>query len=67
MVKFEPYRLDRWLIFLHPDTDPLGKGLQLHQSLISLGSGGIFGKGLGNVNCKNLDFCRRQCLIQFLQ
>lgn len=47
MVKFEPYRLDRWLIFLHPDADPMGKGLQLRQSLISLGSGGIFGKGLG--------------------
>jgi cell division protein FtsW len=47
MVKFEPYRLDRWLIFLHPDSDPLGKGFQLRQSLISLGSGGIFGKGLG--------------------
>jgi len=47
MIKFEPYRLDRWLIFLHPDTDPLGKGFQLRQSLISLGSGGIFGKGLG--------------------
>jgi cell division protein FtsW len=46
-VRFEPYRLDRWLIFLHPDTDPLGKGFQLRQSLISLGSGGIFGKGLG--------------------
>lgn len=47
LVRFEPYRLDRWLIFLHPDSDPLGKGLQLRQSLISLGSGGIFGKGLG--------------------
>ncbi|MCX6724021.1 MAG: putative peptidoglycan glycosyltransferase FtsW [Candidatus Staskawiczbacteria bacterium] len=47
LVKFEPYRLDRWLIFLHPDIDPLGKGFQLRQSLISLGSGGIFGKGLG--------------------
>jgi cell division protein FtsW len=47
MVRFEPYRLDRWLIFLHPDSDPLGKGFQLRQSLISLGSGGIFGKGLG--------------------
>lgn len=47
IVKFEPYRLDRWLLFLHPDTDPLGKGFQLRQSLISLGSGGIFGKGLG--------------------
>ena len=47
MIKFEPYRLDRWLIFLHPDTDPLGKGYQLRQSIISLGSGGVFGKGLG--------------------
>jgi len=47
IVKFEPYRLDRWLLFLHPDTDPLGKGFQLRQSLISLGSGGIFGQGLG--------------------
>jgi cell division protein FtsW len=47
MVKFEPYRLDRWLVFLHPDIDPLGKGFQLRQSLISLGSGGFFGKGLG--------------------
>ncbi len=47
MVKFEPYRLDRWLIFLHPDADPLGKGFQLRQSLLSLGSGGFFGKGLG--------------------
>lgn len=47
MIKFEPYRLARWAIFLHPDTDPLGKGMQLRESLISLGSGGIFGKGLG--------------------
>lgn len=47
LVRFEPYRLDRWLTFLHPDADPLGKGFQLRQSLISLGSGGIFGKGLG--------------------
>jgi len=47
LIKFEPYRLDRWLIFLHPSADPLGKGLQPLQSLISLGSGGVFGKGLG--------------------
>ncbi|KKQ16767.1 MAG: Stage V sporulation protein E [Berkelbacteria bacterium GW2011_GWA1_36_9] len=46
-VKFEQYRLDRWLIFLNPEADPLGKGFQLRQSLISLGSGGIFGEGLG--------------------
>ena len=47
LIKFEPYRLDRWLIFLHPESDPLGKGFQLRQALLSLGSGGIFGKGLG--------------------
>lgn len=47
MVKFEPYRLDRWLIFLNPNHDPLGKGFQLKQSIISLGSGGFWGKGLG--------------------
>lgn len=43
----EPYRFQRLLIFLHPETDPLGIGLQLKQSLIAVGSGGIFGKGLG--------------------
>jgi len=47
LIKFEPYRLARWSIFLHPETDPLGKGFQLRQSLISLGSGEAFGKGLG--------------------
>ncbi len=47
LVKYESYRLDRWLIFLHPESDPLGKGFQIRQSLISLGSGGFFGKGLG--------------------
>jgi len=47
IIKFEPYRLNRFLTFLNPNEDPLGKGLQLRQSLISLGSGGVFGKGLG--------------------
>ena len=47
LIKFEPYRLDRWLIFLHPETDPLGKGFQMKQSLIAIGSGGFFGKGWG--------------------
>jgi len=47
LIKFEPYRLDRLLIFLHPETDPLGKGFQIKQSIIALGSGGFFGKGLG--------------------
>jgi len=47
LIKFKSYRLDRWLIFLHPDTDPLGKGFQVKQSLVAIGSGGFFGKGWG--------------------
>ncbi len=47
MIRFEPYRLQRWLVFLNPDSDPLNKGYQIKQSLISLGSGGIFGNGIG--------------------
>lgn len=43
----EPYRVQRFLTLLRPETDPLGMGLQLKQSLIAIGSGGIFGKGLG--------------------
>jgi cell division protein FtsW len=47
IVKFESYRLDRWLVFLHPEADPMGKSYQVTQAVLSLGSGGIFGKGLG--------------------
>jgi cell division protein FtsW len=43
-----PYRRDRLLTFLDPWKDPTGAGLQNVQALISLGSGGIFGRGLGN-------------------
>jgi cell division protein FtsW len=42
-----PYRRDRLLTFLDPWKDPLGAGLQNVQALISLGSGGVFGRGLG--------------------
>lgn len=47
LIKFEPYRLDRLRVFFNPELDPLGKGFQVKQSLIALGSGGFFGKGLG--------------------
>jgi len=43
----EPYRMDRFSTFINPEKDPLGAGYHLKQSLISLGSGGIIGKGLG--------------------
>lgn len=47
LIKIAPYRLNRWLVFLNPEADPLGKGYQIKQSLIAVGSGGIVGKGLG--------------------
>jgi cell division protein FtsW len=42
-----PYRRARLLIFLDPWKDPSNNGLQNVQALISVGSGGIFGRGLG--------------------
>jgi cell division protein FtsW len=43
----EPYRRERFLSFLHPWSDQLGAGFQSVQAMIGLGSGGVFGKGLG--------------------
>ena len=42
-----PYRLQRIIAFLDPWQDPQGIGFQLSQSQIALGSGGLFGVGLG--------------------
>jgi cell division protein FtsW len=42
-----PYVMDRIKTYLHPSTDPRGTSYQLQQSLIAIGSGGIFGRGLG--------------------
>ncbi len=43
----EPYRWQRVVAFLDPWTDPLDTGYHLIQSWIALGSGGLWGKGLG--------------------
>ena len=48
-----PYRRARLLVFLNPWKDPTNNGLQNVQALISLGSGGIFGRGLGEGVLKN--------------
>ena len=44
---FEPYRRARLLGFLNPWDDAQGAGYQPVQAMIALGSGGIFGEGLG--------------------
>lgn len=43
LIGVAPYRLARILPLIHPQIDPLGIGYQLEQSLIALGSGGLFG------------------------
>jgi cell division protein FtsW len=47
LVKLAPYRAARFLVFFDPAVDPMGIGYQIKQSLIAVGSGGIFGLGLG--------------------
>ena len=46
-VMLEPYRMERITSFLDPGGDPGGAGFQLIQAKIALGSGGLFGVGLG--------------------
>ena len=46
-ILIEPYRVARITTFLDPSGDPAGAGFQLTQAKIALGSGGLFGVGLG--------------------
>lgn len=46
-IAIEPYRLERIEVWLHPEQYAKEGGFQVLQSLYSLGSGGLFGKGLG--------------------
>jgi len=47
LIKTSTYRFHRFITFLHPEIDPMGIGYQIKQSLIAVGSGGIWGQGLG--------------------
>jgi cell division protein FtsW len=48
VVMGSAYRRRRTLAFLNPWDDPLGDGFQIIQSLIAVGTGGVWGKGLMN-------------------
>ncbi len=50
------YQRDRVLVFLDPESDPLGKGYHITQSKIAIGSGGFWGKGFGNGSQSHLDY-----------
>src|SRR3989338_4012282 len=46
-VFFNPYLQQRVKTFINPSLDPRGSSYQIQQSLITLGSGGVFGRGFG--------------------
>jgi cell division protein FtsW len=49
LIMLVPYARERLLTYLRGDAgDPLGQSYQLKQSLIALGSGGVFGRGFGD-------------------
>lgn len=48
LIFSKAYRLNRILIFLNPWADPQGRGFQIIQSLIAIGSGQLFGLGISN-------------------
>jgi rod shape determining protein RodA len=50
------YQKQRVMTFLDPESDPLGSGYNITQSMIAIGSGGITGKGLMNGSQTQLDF-----------
>ncbi|MEI6730780.1 MAG: rod shape-determining protein RodA, partial [Pseudomonadota bacterium] len=50
------YQKQRVMTFLHPEEDPLGSGYNIMQSMIAIGSGGLFGKGYMNGSQGQLDF-----------
>ncbi|MFN0117763.1 MAG: putative lipid II flippase FtsW [Elusimicrobiota bacterium] len=62
------YRLLRLIAYMDPWADAKGAGYQLVQSLLALGSGGIFGKGLGSSQMKisNLPDCHTDFVFSIL-
>lgn len=47
LIKTAPYRVARLMIFLHPELDPQGVGYHINQAILAVGSGRLFGLGLG--------------------
>jgi cell division protein FtsW len=54
LIKSAPYRAARFTTFLRPDLDPQGVGYHINQAFLAIGSGGLFGLGLGHSRQKFL-------------
>jgi len=57
---FQDYQKERILTFFDPSRDPWGSGYNITQSIIAVGSGNIFGRGLGLGSQSRLDFLPAQ-------
>ncbi|HBB37970.1 MAG: Rod shape-determining protein RodA [Candidatus Magasanikbacteria bacterium GW2011_GWD2_43_18] len=53
---FQPYQKARLVTFLDPASDPLGAGYNVSQSVIAIGAGNMFGRGLGFGSQSQLHF-----------
>lgn len=51
-----PYQKHRIADFINPGSDPLGSGYNVNQSIIAVGSGGLFGRGMGAGSQSQLKF-----------
>lgn len=56
LTMMHDYQRKRILIFLDPESDPLGAGYHITQSKIAIGSGGIWGKGFLQGSQSHLDY-----------
>jgi rod shape determining protein RodA len=56
----EEYQQKRILLFMNPDSDPLGSGYQINQSKIAVGSGLLWGRGFKQGTQTRLDFLPEQ-------
>jgi rod shape determining protein RodA len=55
-VFLKDYQKQRLTTFLDPSLDPLGAGYNVTQSIIAIGSGGLFGRGIGFGSQSQLEF-----------
>ena len=54
LIKTSPYRLARFMTFLHPELDPKGVGYHINQAMLAVATGGWFGVGFGKSRQKFL-------------
>lgn len=54
--RLEAYQISRLRTFLDPTVDPYGEGYNVIQSMIAVGNGGLYGRGIGEGTQSQLDF-----------